>query len=152
MTTPTPMVQEFFREYAHSRSASDIDGIVSQYPDSFMFAGPKGARVTEKSVVLATFSKGQEFLTSLGHKSTELLTLDETRMDQHYVLVRALFVWRFQRALAESIDVKVDSTFILFIDEGAPKIVFQHEREDFQQLLRASGVLPALPSNLEEDR
>jgi hypothetical protein len=60
MNTATPDVREFFDQYARSRSALDIDAIASQYADSFMVAGPKGARVTEKSAVLAAFPKGQE--------------------------------------------------------------------------------------------
>lgn len=143
MSAVTPPVQEFFNQYAHSRSVLDIDVIASQYPDAYMFAGPNGARVVDKPAVLAAFSKGQEFLRALGHESTMVLSLDETRMDQHYVLVRAAFVWRFQKESAAPIDVNVDSTFILYLDEGAPKIVFQHEHEDFQQLLRSNGVLPA---------
>lgn len=38
----TPVVQEFFEQYTRSRSAMDIDRIVSQYADSCMFAGPDG--------------------------------------------------------------------------------------------------------------
>jgi hypothetical protein len=123
MNTVSPVVQEFFNQYARSRSAQDIGLIASQYPDSFMFAGPKGVRVAEKGAVLAAFPKGQEFLKSLGHQSTEVLTLDETRIDEHYLFVRAVFAWHFQRAPAAHIDVKVDSTFILS-DQGVPKIVF----------------------------
>ena len=141
----TPAVQKFFDEYAQSRSALDIDLITAQYPESIMFAGPNGARATEKSAILAAFPKGQEFLKAHGHKSTKVLALDETKLDDHYVLVRAQFVWLFETSSAQLIDVKVDSTFILYINAGATKIVFQHEREDFQQALRASGVLPATP-------
>jgi hypothetical protein len=143
MKTTTPAVQEFFDQYAQSRSALDIDLIASQYLDSIMFAGPNGARVAEKPAILAAFPKGQEFLKAHGHKSTKVLSLDETRLDDHYVLVRAQFVWRFEKSSAQPIDVRVDSTFILYINNGSPKIVFQHEREDFQQALRARGVLPA---------
>ena len=145
MNTITPVIKEFFDRYARSRSVQDIDLIASQYPDSFMTAGPSGAQVAQKSAVLAGFPKGQEFLKSLGHESTEVLSLNETRIDEHYLLVRALFVWRFRRASMPPREAKVDSTFILYIDRGAPKIVFQHEHEDFQQVLRASGVLPAQP-------
>ena len=127
MNTASPAVQAFFDEYARGRSTQDIGLIASQYPESFMFAGPKGARVAEKAAVVAAFPKGQEFLKSLGHQSTKVLALDETRMDEHYVLVRALFAWQFQRAPAASIDVKIDSTFILYIDQGVPTIVFQHD-------------------------
>jgi hypothetical protein len=67
---------------------------------------------------------------------------DSFMLDEHYVLVRALFAWQFQRVPAARIDVRVDSTFILYIDQGVPKIVFQHEHEDFRQALQASGILP----------
>jgi hypothetical protein len=73
----THAVQEFFDQYAQSRSALDIDLIASQYPDSIMFAGPNGVRLAEKPAILAAFPKGQEFLKALGHKSTKVLSLDE---------------------------------------------------------------------------
>jgi hypothetical protein len=105
-----------------------------------MFADPNGVRVTEKPTVLAGLSKGQELFKTLGHRTTKLVSLDETRLDEHYTMVRAQFVWRFENGPAP-IDVDVDSTFILYIDDGVPKIVFQHEHEDFQQALRKRGVL-----------
>jgi hypothetical protein len=145
MNTATTVVQEFFDQYAQSRSALDLDLIASQYPESFMMAGPNGARAVEKAMLLGAFTSGQAFLKASGHKSTTVLSLDETRLDQHYVLVRAQFVWRFENASAEPIDVKVDSTFVLYSNSDAPRIVFQHEHEDFQQALRASGVLSAKP-------
>ena len=74
---------------------------------------------------------------------TRVTFLDETRLAPEYVLVRVQFLWRFEKAPAPPIDVAVDSTFILYIAEGAATIVFQHEREEFQDALRASGVLPA---------
>jgi hypothetical protein len=58
-------------------------------------------------------------------------------------MVRAQFVWRFEKSAAPPIDVMVDSTFILYIQDGRPKIVFQHEHEDFWQALRTRGVLPS---------
>jgi hypothetical protein len=138
-----PFVEGFFDQYARSRSALDLTLIASQYSDSFMFAGPAGARVVEKSAVLAAFPKGQEFLRTLGHESTRVVSLEEMRLDEHYVLARVQFEWRFARASAPPIEVPVDSTFILFVDQGALRIVFQQEREDFQQALRARGVIPA---------
>jgi len=75
--------------------------------------------------------------------TTTLSSLNETGMDEHYAMVRAQFVWRFEKAAAPPTDVKVDSTFILHTKDGVPKIVFQHEREDFWQMLRTRGVLPA---------
>ena len=66
MDVATPAVQEFFDQYARSRSAMDIERIASQYADSCMFAGPDGARVVEKQAVLAGFTQAMEFLEDRG--------------------------------------------------------------------------------------
>ncbi len=145
MSAVTPNVQQFFDQYAQSRSALDIDIIASQYPESIMFAGPNGVRITEKPAILEAVAKGQEFLRAIGHKSTKVVSLDVTKLDERYALVRAQFVWRFEKPTAQPIDVKVDATFILHIDGEAQQIVFQHEHEDFQQSLRVNGVLSANP-------
>ena len=143
MNVATPVVQGFFDEYARSRSAMDIDGITSQYADACMLAGAGGARVAEKQAIVEGFPKAMELLKTVGHTSTTLSSLNETGMDEHYAMVRAQFVWRFEKAAAPPTDVKVDSTFILHTKDGVPKIVFQHEPEDFWQMLRTRGVLPA---------
>jgi hypothetical protein len=145
MSAPSAVLQQFFERYELSRNTFDLDLIASQYPDAFMFADPNGARVTEKQAVLATIPKGQGFLKGIGHKSTKVLSLDETRLDDYYVMVRVQFLWCFEKAPAQPIDVTLDSTFILYIKDGSPKIVFQQEREEFQHALRARGVLPAMP-------
>ena len=107
-----------------------------------MFAGPNGVRVAEKPAVLASLSKGRALSKTLGHSSTTLVALNETRLDEHYAMVRAQFVWHFEK-LPAPIDVDLGSTFILHLKDGAATIVFQHEHEDFQQALRTRGVLPA---------
>jgi hypothetical protein len=142
MTTAPSGVGEFFEQYVRSRTVLDIDGIASQYPDVFMTAGPKGTRVTQRAAIVDAFPKGQSLLRAAGHTSTVVASLEETKLDSRYVLARVRFRWRFEKAAQQPIDVDVDSTFILFIDQGSLRIVFQHEREDFVELLRARGVLP----------
>jgi hypothetical protein len=142
MDVATPVVREFFDQYARSRSAMDTDRIASQYADTCMFAGPDGAQVAQKEAVLVGFPKALELLKTVGYTSTKIASLDETRMDEHYAMVSAQFAWRFEKAAAP-VDVKVDSTFIVYVRDSVPKIVFQHEHEDFWQLLRMRGVLPA---------
>ena len=141
MDTNRTVVSEFFDQYERSRNTFDLSVIDSQYPDAFMFAGPSGVRVAEKAAVLNGLAKGQALLKGLGHISTKLVSYSEAALDERYTLVRARFAWRFDRAPAP-IDVELDSSFILHIGDGVPRIVFQHEHEDFQQALRARGLLP----------
>src|SRR5262245_21201281 len=137
------VVREFFVRYVESRNTFDPVLSDSKYPDKITVAGPAGARVAEKAAVLAGLVKGRELLKTLGHKTTKLTALQETTVDEHYAIVRAQFVWRFEKAHAQPIDVELDSTFVLYVKDGAPQIIVQHEHEDFQQALRARGVLPA---------
>ena len=145
MDPVTPVIRAFFERYARGRTARDVELISYQYSDSFMFADPNGARVLEKAVLLTTWPKGFEFLRSQGHQYTKLTMLNETRLDEHYLLVRALFVWHFEKPSEQPIDIEVDSTFIVFACRGAFTIVFQQEREDFQEALRSHGILPPAP-------
>ena len=106
MDLATPAVQEFFDWYARSRSAMDIDRLVSQYADSCMFAGPDGARVSDKQAITEGFPKALKLLKAVGHTSTTLASLDETRVDEHYAMVRARLVWRFEKGLSFSMSTK----------------------------------------------
>src|SRR6266516_3451090 len=103
MGVATTVVQEFFDQYARSRSAMDIDRIASQYAESCMFAVPDGARVAGKQAVLAGFPKALELLKAAGYTSTKLASLSETDLDEHYAMVRAQFVWRFEKAASPPI-------------------------------------------------
>ena len=143
MDVATSTLREFFEHYARSRTVMDIDGIVSQYADRCMIAVPDGVRVAERQELLEVFPKVLGFLKTVGHASTRLASFSEASVDEHYAMVRGQLVWRFEKAAAPPMDVEVDSTFILYLKDAVPKIVFQHEREDFLQLLRRRGVIPA---------
>jgi hypothetical protein len=143
MSAKSPVVQDFLEGYERSRNSFDVELIASQYPDAFMSAGPAGVTVAQKPVVLAAIPKGQALFSALGHKWTKLVSSAETKLDEHYAMVRARFIWRFEKPAADPIDVEVDTTFILFIKDGVAKVVFQQEHEDFFHALRARGVIPA---------
>jgi len=71
MHTGSQVVREFFDRYERSRNTFDLSLIDSQYSESFMFAGPDGARVAEKRAVLAGLTKGKElFKRSATHLRT----------------------------------------------------------------------------------
>ena len=135
-------MKEFFEGFESNGNALDMDLIASQYGDTFMFADPNGTRVIEKQKFLAALPSRQAFFKTLGHTSTRILSLDETRLDDQYVMVRAHLLMHFEPAAAQPLDAKLDSTFIFFIKEDAPRIVMHLEHEDLQQAMQARGLLP----------
>ena len=142
MTQPSPLIQKFFAHYETDGDVLDLERISSEYAETFMFGTPDGTRIIEKEKFLAVLPKRQELFKSLGHKSTMVLSLDETRLDEHYAIVRAYFLMRFEPAGKPPIDAKTDSTFIFYIKDNAPKIIAHIEHEDLIKAMQARGVMP----------
>ena len=59
MATSSPVVREFFEQYELSRNTFDLGLIDSQYPDSFMFAGPNGDGLLRSRRLLQGSPKGR---------------------------------------------------------------------------------------------
>ncbi|HLO15445.1 MAG TPA: hypothetical protein VK206_11480 [Anaerolineales bacterium] len=95
----------------------------------------------EKQKFLTALPKQQEFFKFLGHQSTKILSLDETRLDDQYTMVKAHFLMQFQKTVGRLIEANVDSTYILFIKGDLPKIVMHIEHEDLQEAMQARGLL-----------
>ena len=111
--------------------------------DPFMLADPNGARPVEKASLLAVFPNGLQLLKTHGHTSTNLRSLDETVVDEHYRFVRTQFVWCFEKPGRPVIEVVVDATFMVYVKELGLTIVLQQEREDFRDALRSQGIVLA---------
>ena len=108
-----------------------------------MLADPNGSRPVEKASLLAVFPNGLQLLKTHGHTSTNLRSLDETVMDDHYRFVRAQFVWCFEKPGRPAIEVVDDATFMVYVKGLVLSIVLQQEREDFRDAARSKGIVLA---------
>lgn len=135
-------VKEFFQGVEKASNTLDLELIRSQYNDSFVFANPSGPRVIAVEQLLAALPQRQGFFRSLGHKSTRVESLDETRLDEHYTMVRAHFIFQFEKAMTPPVEMQVDSIYILHIQNGSAKIVTHIEHEDLRAAMQTRGLLP----------
>ena len=143
MNPTTPLVKEFFARWERIINAFDLDAIGSQYADPFMFADPSGVRVVPKERFLAALPRRREFFDTLGHKSTEILSVHETVLDDRYVMARVAFRMVFERSPTQRMDARVESTFIMQVADASPTIVLHIDHEDLQRVMRERGLLPA---------
>ena len=134
-------IKVFFEGIEQASNTLDLALIDSQYADQFLFADPNGTRVVEKEKFLPFLPKRQEFFKSLGHQSTQVLSLEETPLDDQYTMVKAHFLMRFQKTSAQIAEAKVDSTYILFMKGASPRIVMHIEHEDLKEAMQARGLL-----------
>src|SRR5215510_6899997 len=107
-------IKKFFEGVEQASNTLDLNLIDSQYADQFIFADPNGTRVIEKQKFLPALPKRREFFKSLGHRSTKVVSLDETRIDDQYTMVKAHFLMQFQKADGQTVTANLDSTYILF--------------------------------------
>jgi hypothetical protein len=134
-------IKTFFEQVEKASNLLDLDLIDSQYADQFIFADPNGTRVVEKQRFLSALPKRQEFFKSLGHQYTKVVSLEETHLDDQYMMVKARFLMRFQKVSGQTIDANVDSTYFLFMKGDSPKIIMHLEHEDLKEAMQARGIL-----------
>ena len=134
-------IMAFFEGVEKASNTLDLDLIDSQFADQFIFADPNGTRVVEKQKFLPALPKRLEFFKSIGHQSTRILSLDETWLDDQYVMVKAHFLMQFKKASGQIVETEVDSTYFLFMKGDSPKIVMHMEHEDLQQAMKDRGLL-----------
>jgi len=98
------LIKEFFEQVEQASNTLDLELIDSQFADQ---PDPNGTRVVEKQKFLTFLPQPQEFFKSLGHQSTKVLSLDETRLDDQYTMVKAHFLMTFQKSSGETAEAKV---------------------------------------------
>ena len=148
MLTPLADVSRFLEEFARQTAEDDIPALVSNFADPFLFAGPTGSPQPVRSAdFAAALPKRKAFFAGLGARPTELVRIDEQRLDERYVLARTTWRFSFLRENASLEQFEVDSSFL--IDRGQPgdrettlKILVYLNHQDLMQMLRDGGILP----------
>jgi hypothetical protein len=135
-------IKKFFEDFERSSNTFESTLITSQFSDPFMAADPEGnLQVVKKDGFIAGIAKRQTFFQSIGLQSVKILPLDETRLDDHYAMVKARTHMRFEKNSGQIIDVTSYSIYILFMGYSSPKIVFYITHENLTNILQEAGIL-----------
>jgi hypothetical protein len=130
-------IETFFRKWERNSNLGDAEQLASQFADSFTSADPSGARVVQAADLQAAIPTRKQLLDSVGCRSTTLVSLHETRLDDHYVMVNTQWRWHFDRE-----EITLPSTFILYRSGETLRIVFYLHHENIMTVLRDRGLLP----------
>ena len=143
MEQVSDIVGELFRDYERGIAASDADMISSLYGDSFVFAGPQGAQVVRREDLLRALPRRQEFFKAAGLASSRLRSLEETRLDDHFVMVKAYWNMQFEKGPGQSLVVETSATYILHRRGDRPRIVIQLDHQDLMKRVQELGLAPS---------
>jgi ketosteroid isomerase-like protein len=143
MTQVRDVVRNFFEDFEKASNALDLELLGSQYSDSFLFASPQGAQPVKKDDFLKVLPKRKEFFRTIGLISSRITALEETRLDENYVMVKAHWNMQFEKNPEQSITDETIATYVLFQHESILKIVFQLDHQDLTKRVQELGLLPA---------
>lgn len=135
-------VRKFFEDYETGGSALDLELLAAQYGDPFMFAGPQGVQAVKKEDFLKALPKRQGFFKTIGLTASKIQSLEETRLDENYVMVKAHWQMRFEKDPEQVIVDEISATYILYQQEDLLRIVFQLDHQDLMKRGQALGLLP----------
>ena len=108
-----------------------------------MFASPQGAQAIKKEDFLKVLPKRQGFFKTVGLTSSKIKSLEETRLDDNYVMVKTYWNMRFEKNTEHPIVVETSATYILCQQESLLRIVFQLDHQDLMKRAQDLGLLPA---------
>jgi hypothetical protein len=136
-------IEQFFQTFELNRHAGNIPAMVEQYASVFLVAGPQGAQCVRGEDFALALPKRKQIFDSLGCQFTDLVSLEETPLNDRFVLVRTQWKMTFSRNPGNEQSFSVDSIFILDTTEDGFKIVFYLPLQDIFKLLKERGILPS---------
>jgi hypothetical protein len=133
-------METFFQEFNHNSNLSETGAVISQFAETFMVADPQGAQVVPANAFALALPRRKKQFEEMGRRSTELKSLRETTLGNHYVMAETEWQMTFVRGGNPPEEITVASTFIVFIGDEQPKIVFYLPQHDVMALLKSRGV------------
>jgi hypothetical protein len=143
MAEASDLVKTFFEDYERGIEAADAERIASRYEDTFAFAGPQGMQAIKKDDFLRVLPRRREFFKTVGLISSKIRSLEETRLDDDYVLVKVYWTMSFEKDFEQLIVDEISATYILHRRDDSLRIVFQLDHQDLMKRVQDLGLLPA---------
>jgi len=136
----TGRVKTFFDQYELNIGASDPAIIAAQYGESFVFSSPQGTQAVKRDDFVKVLPKRQGFFKSVGLRSSTVVALEETPVDDCWVLVKAQWRLRFEPTAMPASDLDVSSLYLLQQDADGLRIVFQRDYDDLTKRVQELGL------------
>jgi hypothetical protein len=137
-------VVRFFEDYERGIKESDPELLGAIYNDPFLFASPNGVQVIKKEDFLKVLPKRQGFFKTLGLTSSRIQSLEETRLDNNHIMVKAYWHMQYEKGPEQPIVDETSATYILCVHDDLLRIVFQLDHQDLMKRAQYLGLLPTI--------
>jgi len=142
MSEASRAVRELFEAYARATASADPAVFAAAYGETFIFAGPAAVQAVKRDDFLKVVPKRRAFFAAVGLTATEVSSIDEHPLDDHHLLVRVGWTFRFERPPAPPIVEEGAATYVLRRQDGRLQIVFQLDHQDLTRRVQELGLVP----------
>lgn len=136
----TPM-ESFFRTFEQLSAESKAAELAGLYATSFLLAGPSGSQLVQAAHLQQAIVKRKDLFKALGCTSTHLATLQETRLDDRYSLVRTEWHWRFEQPSQPLVEFTLPASYVIERSPDRWQIVAYIPHADVMAELGRRGLL-----------
>jgi len=134
-------IEDFLKRYEVNANVGRAEETVEQFADVFMMADPGGVRAVPSSALLVAIPQRKRLFESLGSSITTLASVEQTRLDDRYALLKTQWLVQVDRGSGRKEEVILRSTFVVHRSDDGLKVVFYLSHEDFMSVLRERGLL-----------
>lgn len=143
MTSPDDSIEQYFTQYEEFANTFDPDLATDLFADHFIGAGPSGIEPGENDDEWReAFIERGALYDDLGFGTAEIRSLDETWLDEHYVMVKVHWHMLFEKEPGEPQEFEFDDTYFLHQTGDDFEAVFWISHGDEWQTLQEAGLLP----------
>ena len=100
----------------------------------------RGSAVTREDF-LKVVPKRRAFFVAAGLAASEVVDLEETALDQRHLLVKARWMFRFEKHPSRPVVEEGAATYVLRRQEGGLAIIFQLDHQDLTKRVQELGLL-----------
>lgn len=143
MHTKGGAAARFIQTFARLSAEANAVGLIAQFADSFLYAGPQGSQWMPARDFALALPRRKQVFEQFGHRSTELADVEEFWLGDRYVLARTR--WRFTCEHGGQTRQMLDTASSFLIDAGAEpfRILLYVAHQDILEMLRQRGAAAA---------
>src|ERR1700722_4647249 len=96
-------VEIFLNQFEVNSNVGDAEEAVKQFADVFMAADPGGARAVPSSALMMAIPQRKKLFESVGSSVTTLVSVEQTALDDRYVLLRTEWLVKFDQGFDQGV-------------------------------------------------
>ena len=130
-------IQQFFQAFQNANDNLEFETIGLCYAENFLFGQPQGSQTIKKEDFLRVLPKRKEVVQKMGQKSSRIVALKESKIDENYIQVEIKWEMTYERERKLTNDFN-SATYILYRKGDTFQIIVQIDHQDLVSKIQKS--------------